>query len=446
VPSAPPVIAFYLPQYYPIPENDAWYGAGFTEWRNVVQAQPLFPGHYQPHLPKDLGFYDLRVPEIRAAQARMAKTFGIDAFCYYHYWFEGQRPLRKVVDDVLNHGFPQMPFCLAWANENWSRHWDASANEVLLTQRYSAEDAEEHGLFLLNAMSHPLYLRVNGRPVLFIYRIQALPNPQQTLSRWREVWRAGGIADVEIVKFDTWRNFEDPRQYGADSAAQFPPHGIDEHVSRVYPAGVQEGNSVFDYEEVVRRQIAADAPAWRRHECVVPSFDNSPRRGDGGSFLLHGSTPELYGEWLEAIYRRAPEDGLVLINAWNEWAEGAHLEPDLRYGNAYLEATANAVGRDLPASQASGPTPLSNVAIAVGNRFEELYLDSIEAQTLLQRRLSRLEATFNRQVAEARKEAESEAEVLRTNAAALMRVNDNLRRQLDMLTGQQTDPHPAAGD
>src|SRR4051794_29275977 len=167
-------IALYLPQFYPIAENDSWYGTGFTDWHNVVRARPLFDGHYQPHLPRDFGFYDLRVPEVRAAQARAAQAHGIDAFCYYHYWFEGRRPLRRVLDDVLEHGSPDMPFCIAWANENWSRHWDAAHREVLLNQRYSPEDDEEHALFLMRVLAHPLYLRVAGRPVLFIYVLHTM--------------------------------------------------------------------------------------------------------------------------------------------------------------------------------------------------------------------------------------------------------------------------------
>jgi hypothetical protein len=186
-------VAFYLPQFHPVPENDGWYAPGFTEWHNVVRARPQFPGHEQPHLPRDFGFYDLRVPEVVEAQARAAKQHGIDAFCFYHYWFEGHRPLRVVLDRLLEQGIPNFPFTLCWANENWSRHWDAGDREVLLRQRYSDEDDEEHGRFLLRAMSHPLYLRVGGRPILFLYRMQALPSPERTLERWRELWRNEGL-------------------------------------------------------------------------------------------------------------------------------------------------------------------------------------------------------------------------------------------------------------
>jgi Glycosyltransferase WbsX len=428
--NGPATIAFYLPQFYPIPENSAWYNTGFTEWHNVAQARPLFPGHYQPHLPSEFGFYDLRVPEVREAQARAAKNAGIDAFCYYHYWFQGQRPLRLVIDDLLSEGIPDIPFCLAWANENWSRHWDAAQHEVLLRQGYSREDDDAHGRFLLTAMSHPLYLRLDGKPVLFIYRIQGMPDSAATIERWREVWRAEGIDDVHIVKFDTHGDTSDPGRFGADSAAQFVPHGVAQTALPIRPAGADEGNVILDYEDVVQHYVDAEQPGWRRHECVVPGWDNSPRRGDGRSLLLHNSTPELFEEWLGTVHRRTAADGMVLINAWNEWAEGAHLEPDLRHGDSYLKATARAVG--VTADWEKSLTPLASVPFSLRQRFADLYLDAIEAQTILQRRLSRLEATLERQIAAARAEAEAEAAQLFDEAAALLEENERLRARLGL--------------
>ena len=435
MPTSPTTIAFYLPQFHPIPENDGWYGTGFTEWHNVVQSAPLFPGHNQPHLPKDFGFYDLRVPEVRLEQARVAKAHGIDAFCYYHYWFQGQRPLRRPIDEVLDQNIPDMPFCLAWANENWSRHWDASAHEVLLRQRYSPEDDEEHGRFLLRALSHPMYLRVDGRPVLFIYRIQALPDPNRTIARWREIWREGGIDDVHIVKFDTHGDFTDPAGFGLDASAQFIPHGTADAVPRIHPAGSDDGDVVLDYQDVAEHYISAGRPQWTRHECVVPDWDNSPRRGKGRSLVLHGSTPEKYENWLSAVYHRTPENGLVLINAWNEWAEGAHLEPDLRNGDAYLKATARAVGASAePAAEEM--TPLSVVPFVLRDHFGDLYLDALASQTRLQRRLSRLEATLDRQVDHVRDELGSELKEAREEASVLLHENQRLRAQIAELASR----------
>jgi hypothetical protein len=441
--SGPTTIAFYLPQFHPIPENDGWYGEGFTEWRNVVQAKPLFEGHYQPHIPKDFGFYDLRVPEVRESQARAALDHGIDAFCYYHYWFEGHRPLKRVIDEVLEYGSPNIPFCLAWANENWSRHWDASGHEVLLRQNYSREDDEEHGQFLLKAMSHPLYLRVDGRPVLFIYRIQAMPDPAATLRRWRELWAAGGIDDVHIVKFETHGDHKDPAQYGANAAAQFLPHGTIELVPKLTIPAADPGNQIYKYDDVVRAYLAADQPDWQRYECVVPMWDNAPRRGDGKTLLLYGSTPEKYQDWLSKVHDRTPDNGMVLINAWNEWAEGAHLEPDLRHGRAYLAATARALKATVPESQATVTAPLAATPFAVRDRFGELYLDALETQTRLQRRLSRMEATFERQLEEATSQARTEADEMRGRAVTLSREIDRLQGELNRLADGSEAGHQA---
>jgi lipopolysaccharide biosynthesis protein len=427
---SPTTIAFYLPQFHPVPENDSWYGPGFTEWHNVVQSTPLFPGHNQPHLPKDFGFYDLRVPEVRLEQARVAKAHGIDAFCYYHYWFEGHRPLHRTLDDVLDHGTPDMPFCLAWANENWSRHWDASAHEVLLRQNYSPEDDEEHGRFLLRAMSHPLYLRVDGRPVLFIYRIQSLPDPHRTITRWREMWREGGIDDVHIVKFETHGDATDPARFGLDASAQFVPHGTADVVPRIHPQDSDPGDLILDYRDVAEHYIAAPPPSWTRHECVVPDWDNSPRRGIGRSLILHSSTPAKYEEWLSAVHQRTPENGLVLINAWNEWAEGAHLEADLRHGDAYLKATARAIGVPTDVAQECMSTPMAVVPFAMRDRFGDLYLDALATQTRLQRRLSRLEATLDRQVDFVRAELDTELAEVRREAGDLAEENRRLRSML----------------
>ncbi|CAM2803587.1 glycoside hydrolase family 99-like domain-containing protein [Skermania piniformis] len=432
--SVPTTIAFYLPQFHPIPENNGWYGEGFTEWHNVANAKPLFPGHYQPRLPQDLGYYDLRVPEVRAQQARIARTYGIDAFCYYHYWFEGHRPFRRVMDEILESGTPAMPFCLAWANENWSKHWDASNHEVLLKQSYSLDDDIRHGEFLLRAMQHPLYLRVGGRPVLFIYRIQALPDPTGTLGRWRDMWAREGLGDVEIIKFETHGDHQPPTNYGADSSAQFLPHGTHDLVRHIHVPGAHPDNVIFHYDDVVDAYLALDPPDWRRYECVLPGWDNTARRGDGKSTVIHASTPERYGEWLEKVRERTVGDGLILINAWNEWAEGAHLEPDARFGRAYLEATARALGVDTGAperrSLTSSEVGADGQKSDVPDRYVELYSDALDVQTRLQRRLSRLEASFERQLEFTRRESRLEVDQLRREAAVLVREIDRLRAQL----------------
>lgn len=435
----PAVIALYLPQFHPMPENDAWWGPGFTEWRNVVGARPLFEGHYQPRLPRDFGFYDLRIPEVREAQARAARAYGIDAFCYYHYWFEGHRPMRRVVDDVLNHGVPNMPFCLAWANENWSRHWDATTHEMLLEQRYSPEDDETHGEFLLRAMQHPLYLRVDGRPILFIYRLQSHPDAARTLGRWRELWRANGLGEVNVVKFETFGGEGAPSSLGADTAATFFPHTVARLVPRTTIPGASPGNQIWLYDEVVRTYLDDPPPAWTRYECVVPSWDNTSRRGDGRSIIIHDSTPERYESWLTPVYARTPANGVVIINAWNEWAESAYLEPDLRYGYAYLEATARALGKTPPAAASLYVPGDGEHQTLSRERLSELYLEGFENQVRLQRRLSRLEGTFHRQLEAATREAREEAGRMREAALEFTLEVERLRKELARYEEPQPD-------
>src|ERR1035438_6297622 len=195
----PRAIAFYLPQYHPIPENDAWWGKGFTEWISVTKARPLFKGHYQPQLPADLGFYDLRVPEARRAQAGLAREYGIHGFCYYHYWFHGKRLLERPFNDVLESGKPAFPFCLCWANENWTRRWDGKEEQVLLKQVYSIEDDIQHIRALLPVFKDSRYIKVNGKPVFLVYRIGNLPAPAETLRRWREEAAKAGLPGLYIA-------------------------------------------------------------------------------------------------------------------------------------------------------------------------------------------------------------------------------------------------------
>jgi Glycosyltransferase WbsX len=438
---SPKTIALYLPQFYPIFENNGWYGTGFTDWANVAKAQPLFEGHYQPRLPADLGFYDLRVRDVREQQARLARRHGIDAFCYYHYWFEGQRPLSRVVDDQLATNSPRMPFCLAWANENWSRHWDATEYEILLRQRYSAEDDEEHGKFLLKAMSHPLYLRLDGKPILFIYRIQALPDPAGTIARWREMWRQGAIGDVHIVKFDSWGDTNEPAKYGADAAAQFFPHGAADIVPKLAVDDADPGNTIYHYDDVVSAYLGLERPPWTRYECVVPSWDNTSRRGNGRSNIVHSSTPEAYEKWLAGVRARTPADGLILINAWNEWAEGAYLEPDQRHGMSYLQATARALGVEVDKARRVVPTDIPDDYVA-------LYLDALDSATRLQTRLSRLEGMIDRLIAAATESARARAAEAIAQASAMSTEIERLQRLLEQssqMSSSSTGPPEVSG-
>ncbi|MBA4067420.1 MAG: glycosyl hydrolase [Isosphaera sp.] len=383
----PPLVAFHLPQFHPIPENDAWWGRGFTEWTNVTRARPLFPGHYQPHLPADLGFYDLRLPEARAAQADLARAYGVHGFCYYHYWFNGRRLLERPVDEVLASGEPDFPFCLCWANEPWSRNWDGGNRLVLVEQKYSPDDDLNHIRWLLPVFADRRYIRVGGKPLFLVYHVTHLTDPRRTTERWREEARKAGVGELHLCTVQSHGgNHIDPRPLGFDAAVEFAPDtnnfpdkygvwhrvrkkvhrnlvgvsyklwkGVDWSLEQVEGATglaaprvrTYRDHRVFSYPEVVDKMLAKPDPGYPMFRGVCPSWDNAARRKTGAT-IFADSTPELYEKWLTEIVRRQREAGKaaepVFLNAWNEWAEGCHLEPDQRWGRAYLEATARAIG------------------------------------------------------------------------------------------------------
>lgn len=348
-------LAFYLPQYHPVPENDDWWGQGFTEWRNVTKAKPMFPGHWQPHLPADLGFYDLRLPEVRQAQADLARQYGISGFVYYHYWFNGRRILERPFNEVLASGEPAFPFCLCWANENWTRVWDGGSRNILLEQRYSADDDEAHFRSLLPAFADKRYIRVGSRPLFLVYRTELLPEPARTADRWRAIAVKAGVGDPYLVRVESFTRGLDPRSIGFDAAVEFAPDGADMgpilHRSSLAGAMTRAGlltsffrdNVVVEYETVAKGMAGRKEPSYKQFRCVTPMWDNSARRKVHARVLV-GSDPSIYERWLTAMatqtmQRRLGEEQLLFVNAWNEWAEGNHLEPDLRWGRAYLEAT-----------------------------------------------------------------------------------------------------------
>ncbi|WP_218151270.1 glycoside hydrolase family 99-like domain-containing protein [Roseateles sp. YR242] len=355
------LISIVLPQFHPIPENDAWWGKGFTEWRNVVKAQPLYKGHHQPQLPSDLGFYDLRLPQARAAQAELAREYGIGGFCYYHYWFHGRRLLEQPVEAIRASGQPDFPYCLAWANENWTRAWNGRDREVLMAQRYSPEDNEAHIRTLLPHFRDARYIRIDGKPLFVVYKADQLPDPQATFGRWREIAREEGVGELMLAQFE-WSgdgSGTDVRAVGLDLSIEFAPDwrhlGGQHYTGWKSRLAMQLGllpkafgrHSFYDYQRMVDRVMAKPAPAYPFLRCVSPGFDNSARRPKGATVLMN-SSPDAYRRWLESalLWTRThqPADRqVVFINAWNEWAEGNHLEPDTRHGRAYLEATRDAL-------------------------------------------------------------------------------------------------------
>ncbi|MFT7072986.1 glycoside hydrolase family 99-like domain-containing protein [Patiriisocius sp. Uisw_017] len=350
-------IAFVLPQFHPIPENDAWWGKGFTEWTNVAKAQPLFSDHYQPHLPTDLGFYDLRLEQARNAQAAIAKEHGIEGFCYYHYWFNGKRLLDYPIDEMLRLQKPDMPFMLCWANENWTRRWDGLENEILIKQEYSLDDDKEHMRWLCEKVfSDPRYIRVNNCPVFMIYRHDLFPDINKTTDIWREIaQKEFGYKDLYLTVTESFNNQVDPKSISFDAAVEFAPHTV---IRNKYESNAkasfldkitgkkQKKLDLRDFSKGVKASKERLIPSYKLYRCVTPSWDNTARKKEKGIIAV-GSCPELYQDWLEFMVKSfepySKEENFIFINAMNEWAEGNHLEPCIKYGNAYLEATKKAL-------------------------------------------------------------------------------------------------------
>jgi lipopolysaccharide biosynthesis protein len=355
-------IAYYLPQFHPIPENDAWWGKGFTEWTNVAKALPLFRGHEQPKLPSDLGFYDLRVPEVREQQAELARTYGIEGFCYWHYWFHGRRLLNQPLDAVRAMGRPDFPFCVGWANESWTRRMTGENAEVLLEQTYSDEDDLAHARWLAELFADPRYIRVNGRPLFILYRAPFLPNPQKTTDTIRSESVRLGLPEPYIVGRDTHTSFRDMRPFGVDITEYSQPAfgslgnvlaplgGRDLiHNLRL---GVAARVRLYDYEQACQA-MERHRPKHPHVRCVFSGWDNTARRGKKAVILLN-ATPDAFGRSLRAVIesmRNEPEaPPLLMINAWNEWAEGMTLEPSQQYGRGFLEALQRELARSTPVS------------------------------------------------------------------------------------------------
>jgi len=352
------IIALYLPQFHPIPENDAWWGKGFTEWRNVVKAKPYFHGQYQPHLPADLGFYDLRVPEVRAEQAKMAREHGIYGFCYYHYWFNGRLLLERPLEDMLRSKEPDFPFMICWANENWTRVWDGGEKEILIEQAYSEEDDINHIHYLIKFFKDPRYIRINNKPVISVYRSTQFPNIKRTIELWRTEALKEGI-ELYICQFESHGiSGDDFMAKGIDAAIEFEPFsGIKRYcqynkntnllrrkinkIARSLTGNDMLTEKIWSYKKYVLFQLKCNMPSYKVYPGISPMWDNSARRKKNNFIAFRGSTPELFGMWLKKIIDTftpySDDENFIFINAWNEWAEGNHLEPDMKYGDSYLK-------------------------------------------------------------------------------------------------------------
>jgi glycosyl transferase family WbsX len=343
------MIAFYLPQFHPIPENDKWWGPGFTEWTNVTRARAVYKGHNQPRRPGELGYYDLRVREVRHRQAELATKYGIHGFCYYYYWFSGRRLLERPLDLMLADRDLNFPFCVCWANENWSRRWDGSENDLLMEQKHLPEDPVRFIQDLAPVLKDPRYIRVDGAPLLLVYRPDIIPNLPDVLRVWRQTAAELGIPQLHLCGVQTF-NFFSGLEVGFDAMVEFPPHsiGVGEITDKMPGLSPRFKGKVYSYPEVVRyclrRGSGVGLPVYRG---LMAGWDNTARRGYN-SHIFHNATPEHYEVWLRRLieYTRSHHTGdrrLVFVNAWNEWGEGAYLEPDQKYQYRFLEATARAV-------------------------------------------------------------------------------------------------------
>jgi GT2 family glycosyltransferase len=345
-------IAFYLPQFHRVAENDLWWGPGFTEWTNVSKAQPNYTGHDQPRLPADLGHYDLSSVEAIRRQVDLARRYGLGGFCLYHYWFGGRRVLEKPAELYLSNESIDFPFCLCWANENWTKRWDGQDSDVLLAQDYSAEDDREFMQDMVRFFADPRYIRIDGKPLLLIYRWDLLPDVRATAQRWREQCQTAGIGDIFLAavdSFDLAHKLTDAAEIGFDAAVGFPPHNAGSPAQQ----SVDLVNSSFmgfvDNYEAVALRCATESPKrpFTYFPGAMPGWDNTPRRQDKG-YILDGSNPGAFRAWIEEIAERTrdqnpPGKRFIFVNAWNEWGEGAYLEPDQRFGHSYLTAIRSAI-------------------------------------------------------------------------------------------------------
>jgi glycosyltransferase involved in cell wall biosynthesis len=344
------VLAYYLPQFHAFAENDAWWGKGFTEWTNLTRGAPRFAGHYQPRVPRDLGFYTLDSTETMRSQIEMALAGGVSGFVFYYYWFNGKRLMDQPLTRFLADQSLTMPFALMWANENWTRRWDGQDAEVLISQDYRKEDDRAMAAGFAEFFRDSRYIRLQGRPLLMIYRAELIPQAPEAVARWRAIFLAEFGENPIFVMAQAF-DAEDPRDYGFDGAVEFPPHKL----TRKLPPSNRDftyldpdfSGKILHYDDVVAVSLGEPPPAYPLIKTAIPSWDNDARR-QGAGMTIAGSTPPKYEAWLAKLIETAREKRffgtpLVCVNAWNEWCEGAYLEPDLHFGGAYLNATARAV-------------------------------------------------------------------------------------------------------
>ena len=374
------IIALYLPQFHPIPENDEWWGKGFTEWTNVAKAKPLFRGHYQPRIPADLGFYDLRLPEVREQQAELAREAGIEGFCYYHYWFgNGKQLLERPFKEVLTSGKPDFPFCLCWANHDWTnKTWKKGSSirrdSMIMQMQYSMEDHRQHFMSVLPAFKDPRYIRVDNKPLFAVWAPRDIPDVSAFIDLWQQLARENGLPGIHFVGYTT-NTFGRSRENGkitlwpTDVSGKLYQELLDKGFDAVISSGLHRAQSIVhgkfkmltyflkdqtflqaklrtDYSKVMRNYYVPE-DAWENvYPTLLPQWDRTPRAGAKTDPLIN-STPEKFQtsveEAIRLIQNKHPEHQILFLKAWNEWGEGNYVEPDLKFGHGYLDAIKNAI-------------------------------------------------------------------------------------------------------